>query len=563
MNLGTNLVSSTYQYLLNQSGSSITLGDNSSVNWGANNLVTTTGNQSIGGVKTFTSNLTIQPTLNFASHGSFVKNGAHVITFNTNANTSITSADTSARTYTIPNVSSDASFVLNAGTQTVGGIKTFSNNTIFNGSVGIGESSPTSKLNIIGDGLIAKFAGTADANQGIVIQTVQSSASVDKNAYIAFRNENDINLTTLFSYHNSGGDSDFAIGTTPSGNRSTLRRVERFRIKGNGDTTIGPGSGLSLQVIGGIRARGGVPGSNGVNNNGYAFSSPGDNDAGMFSSADGQIEFYTNNSERIRVTSNGDVGIGTTGAPNRLNVSGGNIGIYGASSTSAKLHLYNNALNTNGLEIGQGFANGSDNIAYIYNRNNAGLIFATNNTRRAIIASDGKFGINTNSPNAIFDIGSGAGDSSLIGTAHSNFIRTNAGALGLASGNTLNIASIGYRSSNNNSLTIQARRQAAGADWNTTAIGFLTAVDNTQIVNNSQVWMTASGTVSIGTDDPSNAAVLQLDSSTKGFLPPRLTTAQISAITNPVPGLLVYNTTTNRINVRTLSTWSGLVYGPQ
>lgn len=73
--------------------------------------------------------------------------------------------------------------------------------------------------------------------------------------------------------------------------------------------TLSPGS--SLEVAGGVRARGGVPGALGVNNNGYAFSgNGGDTDSGMFSSADGQLEFYGNAVERMRIANNGNVGIG-------------------------------------------------------------------------------------------------------------------------------------------------------------------------------------------------------------------------------------------------------------
>jgi len=54
-----------------------------------------------------------------------------------------------------------------------------------------------------------------------------------------------------------------------------------------------------------------VPGALGVNNNGYAFSgNGGDTDSGMFSSADGQLEFYGNAVERMRIANNGNVGIG-------------------------------------------------------------------------------------------------------------------------------------------------------------------------------------------------------------------------------------------------------------
>jgi hypothetical protein len=49
--------------------------------------------------------------------------------------------------------------------------------------------------------------------------------------------------------------------------------------------------------------------------------------------------------------------------------------------------------------------------------------------------------------------------------------------------------------------------------------------------------------VGVGTITPAPSAVFEVKSSSKGFLPPRLTTVQIKAITLPEEGLMVYNTT--------------------
>ena len=67
-----------------------------------------------------------------------------------------------------------------------------------------------------------------------------------------------------------------------------------------------------VTVTGGILARGGSPGADGASRNGYAFKgNNGDDDSGMFSTGDGLVQFYTQNSERMRITDLGGIGIGT------------------------------------------------------------------------------------------------------------------------------------------------------------------------------------------------------------------------------------------------------------
>jgi hypothetical protein len=51
------------------------------------------------------------------------------------------------------------------------------------------------------------------------------------------------------------------------------------------------------------------------------------------------------------------------------------------------------------------------------------------------------------------------------------------------------------------------------------------------------------------------SAILQADSTTRGFLPPRMTTTQKNAIATPAAGLVVYDTTLGKLCVRTASSW--------
>jgi hypothetical protein len=51
-----------------------------------------------------------------------------------------------------------------------------------------------------------------------------------------------------------------------------------------------------------------------------------------------------------------------------------------------------------------------------------------------------------------------------------------------------------------------------------------------------------NGVVTIGTSTPNTSAKVQIDSTTQGFLPPRMTLSQKNLITTPAEGLIVYQT---------------------
>jgi hypothetical protein len=65
----------------------------------------------------------------------------------------------------------------------------------------------------------------------------------------------------------------------------------------------------------------------------------------------------------------------------------------------------------------------------------------------------------------------------------------------------------------------------------------------------------AAGKIGVGTNAPSASAKMQIDSTTEGFLPPRMTTTQKNAIASPAVGLVVYDTTLNKLCVRGASAW--------
>ena len=70
--------------------------------------------------------------------------------------------------------------------------------------------------------------------------------------------------------------------------------------------------------------------------------------------------------------------------------------------------------------------------------------------------------------------------------------------------------------------------------------------------------ITASG-IGVNTNANNNSsAQFQIDATTRGFLPPRMTTTQKNAIATPASGLVVYDSTTNKLCCYNGSTWNDL-----
>lgn len=70
--------------------------------------------------------------------------------------------------------------------------------------------------------------------------------------------------------------------------------------------------------------------------------------------------------------------------------------------------------------------------------------------------------------------------------------------------------------------------------------------------------ITVAQNVGIGTTIPDASAILELQSTSKGLLIPRMTNAQMNAIPSPATGLLVFNTTDNSIYINRSTGWINL-----
>ncbi len=82
--------------------------------------------------------------------------------------------------------------------------------------------------------------------------------------------------------------------------------------------------------------------------------------------------------------------------------------------------------------------------------------------------------------------------------------------------------------------------------------------DTAQVLSNK----TFSDSVAVGQSGaPDASSVLELESTTKGFLPPRMTEAERDAISSPAESLIIYNTDTSLLNIYDGATWGALTGG--
>lgn len=73
--------------------------------------------------------------------------------------------------------------------------------------------------------------------------------------------------------------------------------------------------------------------------------------------------------------------------------------------------------------------------------------------------------------------------------------------------------------------------------------------------------ITPTGTIGINNASPSASSIVDIVSTTKGFLPPRMTTAQRDAISTPAEGLMIFDTDQNEPSVYNGSSWVYLSSG--
>jgi len=115
---------------------------------------------------------------------------------------------------------------------------------------------------------------------------------------------------------------------------------------------------------------------------------------------------------------------------------------------------------------------------------------------------------------------------------------------------------------------VQGIQGATGTQGTTGATGttgpLVSGITGQTLYHNGSDWVATGnlhhdGTlVGVGTTTPDVSSILDVSSTTKGFLPPRMTTTQRDAITLPANGLLIFNTTTRCMEFYDNGNWQNM-----
>ena len=229
----------------------------------------------------------------------------------------------------------------------------------------------------------------------------------------------------------------------------------------------------------------------------------------------------SNGNNVIYLNSSGNVGIGTTSPAYKFHVNDTSDGIVGHFSGGVSnytlISFKSNEPNVYSTSLG----------SY-----NSGMLFRTGATDRMYINSSGNVGIGTTSPTTklhIIDASSSVNPSIKV---------------------THDIAHV------NQSIEVIGSAFDGGG---------IVSVDTTSNLifkrgGSESMRIDGEGKVGIGTSSPNVSAILHLQSTRKGFLPPVMKDSERAAISSPAQGLMIFNSDTGRINVFDGDNWQTVAW---
>ena len=238
--------------------------------------------------------------------------------------------------------------------------------------------------------------------------------------------------------------------------------------------------------------------------------------------------FYDNGTEVLVIKDGGNIGIGSTSPFTKLansatnftlsSTGAGTNSILWRSAVAGYTAVFSNDANAGSHNEGGIVVNILDTTNNATPANNAIIAASSNSVLRFIVQASGNVQVST----GLFTV----------------LAPSNDNTTGLAVGGSSNLLL-----------------------WQDGSNGLVTAGGNDLYLrptSSSRYVLMDTGIVAVGTTSPNASAIFQATSTTKGFLPPRMTTGQRDAISTPASGLVVYNTSTNKLNLYTGSAWEAV-----
>ena len=446
------------------------------------------------------------------------------------------------------------------------------------GDLGIGETTPTARLHV-------KGSGNDNTTTSLLVQNSDASASLTYD---------DSGKVEIVGNAQTGFIQTYGFGAVGFGNESgptiiygnTGGLFLAGMHTGGGYTAFGANSSSSQRVL--------IKGS------------------GATSATTSLLVQNSAGTDLLKVTDDGILGLGDTGAQGQINLRRSNDGVVIGTiqGTSNGLYLTNQdgsnhiligTTSTNGVSVGGGSAptmgarfgiKGSGNDA----TTTALLVQNSDGTSMFSIKDSGYIDINpTNSSGGTVQFRGDGTDNLLKVNANDNYVSVGANPPGgtrffvkgsgttsattallvqnsagtdlfkVADNGDINIdngvaADMKVRISPTANKYLEIDRQGRQVRIYSGATGnagiFMTQADKFSIgVNNAPLLLLDENSnvrIGSGITSADTSAKLQVDSTTKGFLPPRMTSGEKNAIASPAPGLMVYDTDANQ-----MSYWNG------
>jgi hypothetical protein len=419
---------------------------------------------------------------------------------------------------------------------------------IFNQFLQSWQSAGATIMNLRADGSLT-VAGNTTVNSlrlvGVDTNTtteVMLSRNGQNGTGLSFLSGNMITFTSnAIERMRLDANGNIAIGATTAGARLDVRAQGAlstdiaFRVRNSADTanlfeTIGSGDSFinTLRI--------GKGASNIAENTVFGFESGNAITTGNFNTLMGynagkalttgqENTFIGRNAGRAATTSNQNIAIGQNAGGSLSTGSGNNVLI--------------------GLGAGSLITTGTNNTAI----GSTSLQTTTTGNQNTAIGQN-SLRLNVSSYNTALGYNSGAkisGGQQQVVIGYESLGNNTTGnfniAIGSQAGRTTNVGDLVSSSS---SIFIGYNTKAlADAQTNQIVIGdqAIGLGSNSVVLGNTSIARTVlRGQTSVNTDTVSASAQLQIDSTTKGFLPPRMTNAQRLAIASPAVGLMVYCT---------------------